>query len=197
MKIEVTHTIKFDTKVESLLELVAQALISANTDKPIGVPTTEDDKVETKAPEVKSDKPNVATKTRYFRHEGTGELITLNKGESLDFLENDIFDELTAAQFKKEKAANETDSEETVSEDTSKEDGATEDEPENELTVADLRVVAAKFVSAAKQKELKDLFGEFNDENDVPAVKLSAIQPKDFQAFMERAKERLAELGVE
>ena len=33
MKIEVTHTIKFDTKVESLLELVAQALISST--KPV------------------------------------------------------------------------------------------------------------------------------------------------------------------
>lgn len=41
----------------------------------------------------------VAKKTMYFQHEGTGEIIVVKKGESLDFLANDIFDERTKAEY--------------------------------------------------------------------------------------------------
>lgn len=202
MKIEVTHTIKFDTKVESLLELVAQALTSAAKPVEVSVEPTklEEEKAAATATSEKEDKPNLATKTRYFVHEGTDELVVVKKGESLEFLETDIFDEVSAAVYKELKAKNE----ETATESVPEEDTETAS-VENEAVVADqpalkiedLRMIAAKFVSAAKQKELKALFGEFEDEDGNPGIKLSSIQEKDYHAFVERAKERLAELGVE
>lgn len=47
--------------------------------------------------DVKTD--NVATKTMYFEHEGTGDFIKVEKGESLDFLNDDIFDERTEEEY--------------------------------------------------------------------------------------------------
>lgn len=35
----------------------------------------------------------------YFEHEGTGEILVIKKGDSLAFLEKDIFDEWTKAQY--------------------------------------------------------------------------------------------------
>ncbi|MER2154736.1 MAG: hypothetical protein ABS917_11125 [Solibacillus sp.] len=202
MKIEVTHTIKFDTKVESLLELVAQALISSTKPVELTVEPTklEGEKASTTVTSEKGDKPNVATKTRYFVHEGTDELVVVKKGESLEFLETDIFDEVSAAVYKELKAKNEEPATEKVPEEES-ETTTVEDEAvvvdQPALKIEDLRMIAAKFVSAAKQKELKALFGEFKDEDGNPGIKLSSIQEKDYHAFVERAKERLAELGVE
>lgn len=50
---------------------------------------------------------DVADKTMYFQHEGTGEYLVVKKGESLEFLSGDIFDERTRAEYlawKKESA---------------------------------------------------------------------------------------------
>lgn len=50
---------------------------------------------------------DVADKTMYFQHEGTGEYIIVKKGESLEFLTGDVFDERTRAEYlawKKESA---------------------------------------------------------------------------------------------
>lgn len=205
IKIEVTHVIKFDTQAESLVGMIAQAIAGAISDKPLAelhetktvdVPTVQ---VEAKQGETKPAE-NVATKTRYFVHEGSEALIVVKKGDSLEFLETDIFDEVSAAVYKELKAKQE----EPVTEKATEE--KTETAPaENEVVVADhptlkiedLRMIAAKFVSAAKQKELKALFGEFEDEDGNAGIKLSSIQEKDYHAFVERAKERLAELGVE
>ena len=99
---------------------------------------------------------------------------------------------------KQEEQANEKASEDktetTADQDEAKE---TDDADQPVLKIEDLRMIAANFVSAAKQKELKALFGEFEDEDGNPGIKLSSIQEKDYHAFVERAKERLAELGVE
>ena len=35
----------------------------------------------------------------YFEHEGTGDFIKVEKGESLDFLNDDIFDERTEEEY--------------------------------------------------------------------------------------------------
>ena len=205
IKIEVTHVIKFDTQAESLVGMIAQAIAGAMADKApvaqqetktVDVPTVE---VEAKQEETKPTE-NIATKTRYFVHESTDELVVVKKGESLEFLENDIFDEVTAAVYKELKGKQEEAATEKVTEDnteiSSQEDESTE-AGQPALKIEDLRMIAAKFVSAAKQKELKALFGEFEDEDGNPGIKLSSIQEKDYHAFVERAKERLAELGVE
>ena len=50
---------------------------------------------------------DIADKTMYFQHEGTGDYTVVEKGESLDFLNSDIFDERTEAEYeawKKESA---------------------------------------------------------------------------------------------
>lgn len=205
IKIEVTHVIKFDTQAESLVGMIAQAIAGAMADKApvaqqetktVDVPTVE---VEAKQEETKLTE-NIATKTRYFVHEGTDELVVVKKGESLEFLETDIFDEVTAAVYKDLKAKREEQATETVSEEkteTTPSDNEPVETDQPALKIEDLRMIAAKFVSAAKQKELKALFGEFEDVDGNAGIKLSSIQEKDYHAFVERAKERLAELGVE
>lgn len=47
------------------------------------------------------EKSEVAKKTMYFQHDGTGDYVIVKKGESLDFLSNDIFDERTKAEYDK------------------------------------------------------------------------------------------------
>lgn len=44
---------------------------------------------------------NVATKTMYFEHEGSGDFVVVKKGESLDFLNGNIFDERTKEAYEK------------------------------------------------------------------------------------------------
>ncbi|MEK4715254.1 AAA family ATPase [Sporosarcina sp. FSL K6-5500] len=41
----------------------------------------------------------VAKKRMYFEHDGTGDMIIVKKGDSLNFLNNDIFDERTKAEY--------------------------------------------------------------------------------------------------
>lgn len=41
----------------------------------------------------------VAKKRMYFEHDGTGDMIAVKKGESLNFLNDDIFDERTKAEY--------------------------------------------------------------------------------------------------
>lgn len=45
---------------------------------------------------------NIATETMYFEHEGSGEFIKVEKGESLDFLERDIYDPRTKEEYEKQ-----------------------------------------------------------------------------------------------
>lgn len=45
---------------------------------------------------------NIATETMYFEHEGSGEFIKVEKGESLDFLEKDIYDPRTKEDYEKQ-----------------------------------------------------------------------------------------------
>lgn len=45
--------------------------------------------------------PEVALKDMYFRHEGSDSAVLVKKGESLAFLSNDIFDEITKAEYVK------------------------------------------------------------------------------------------------
>ena len=45
--------------------------------------------------------PEVALKDMYFRHEGSDSAVLVKKGESLSFLSNDIFDEITKAEYVK------------------------------------------------------------------------------------------------
>ncbi|WP_333880327.1 AAA family ATPase [Lysinibacillus capsici] len=45
---------------------------------------------------------NLATETLYFQHEGSGEFIKVEKGESLDFLDKDIYDPRTKEDYEKQ-----------------------------------------------------------------------------------------------
>ena len=58
---------------------------------------TAEKKIEDKTPEPQ--KEEVAKKTMYFRHDGTGEPVIVKKGESLSFLDKDIFDPITKEQY--------------------------------------------------------------------------------------------------
>ncbi len=63
---------------------------------------------------------NVATKTMYFQHEGSDDFIVVKKGESLDFLETDIFDERTKKEYEQWLAENEDKSADDEPEEKSK-----------------------------------------------------------------------------
>ncbi|PGC86198.1 AAA family ATPase [Bacillus toyonensis] len=63
-------------------------------------------KRERKKKEKQQDEENVAKKTMYFQHEGSEDFVVVKKGESLDFLDNDIFDERTKKDYEKWLAEN-------------------------------------------------------------------------------------------
>lgn len=56
-------------------------------------------KIVKKTETVGNSKPEVASKEMYFKHEGSDCLMVVKKGESLSFLSNDIFDEVTKEEY--------------------------------------------------------------------------------------------------
>lgn len=52
-----------------------------------------------KKEEKEPESANIATKTMYFEHDGTGDFIKVKKGESLDFLDKDIYDPRTKEEY--------------------------------------------------------------------------------------------------
>lgn len=67
------------------------------------------------------------------------------------------------------------------------------DEPTHNITIEEVRAVAAKLSKAGHQKELKAIFQQFNDEVGEPAGKLSAIQEADYPQLIEKIKAALGE----
>lgn len=67
-----------------------------------------------KKEEKEKDDGNVAGKTMYFEHEGSGDFIVVKKGESLEFLDTDIFDERTKKEYEQWLAEKEDETAEDV-----------------------------------------------------------------------------------
>ncbi|MEB9101132.1 AAA family ATPase, partial [Bacillus cereus] len=101
---------RYDFQVDTIpldMEAFIEELTAAQGDT---ASKTEKPKRERKKKEKPQDEENVAKKTMYFQHEGSEDFVVVKKGESLDFLEDDIFDERTKKDYEKWLAENEEES---------------------------------------------------------------------------------------
>ena len=133
--------------------------------------------------EEKSEKeaPEVATKTQYFVHDGTGDVVVVKKGESLEFLERDIFDPISKAEYDKRLKANE-DLEASLNK--PQEEFKSEPESTPSISLDTLTTKTRKFVQGNPENR-KKLKG-FLEEMGVP--KISELPPAEYAAaikFME------------
>ncbi|PEF99673.1 AAA family ATPase [Bacillus toyonensis] len=100
---------EIELNVEQLFDVYDEANKNLHADKKQSS-SDEKPKRGRKVKEEKQDEENIATKTMYFQHEGSEDFVVVKKGESLDFLEDDIFDERTKKDYEKWLAENEEES---------------------------------------------------------------------------------------
>jgi hypothetical protein len=190
MKIEVTHVIKVDPQVVSLFSAFLGALGAPSQDIKAADAV---EMVKTNPTKGKLEVPTVADKTMYFLHEGSGAAIVVKKGEDITFLENDIYDPISKAEYDKiqaeqaalvEKAkdmAKEQDANETT------EQSSKDESDDHGITIEMVRAEAKKLASSGRQADLKAILTSFD------APKLTAVSEDKFPELLAAIKEAVGE----
>ncbi|MGG5805303.1 AAA family ATPase [Bacillus mycoides] len=127
---------------------------------------------------------NVATKTMYFAHEGSGEPLLVKKGESLAFLDNDIFDEISKAEYEKLKA--ELDQEDTA-------DNESAEEEEKPKRARRSRKTEENEESAAEEKPKRQRRQRKPVEDDTPPGEANGDAQSEEEAPKRRTRRKRGE----
>lgn len=147
--------------------------------------------------EPKNDKPAqdkepteaFADKTQYWKHEGSDDIIKIEKGESLSILGGDIFDPATKADFdKQEKAAA---ANEAAQKKAQEEKAATEkveaktEEAQKTYVLEDVRAQLKALMDAGKQDSASEILNKYG------AAKLSVLDKASYGDVINDIKELL------
>lgn len=194
MKIEVTHVIKADPQIISLVSAFLGAIGAPSQD----IKTADAvEMVKTNTTEGKLEVPTVADKTMYFLHEGSGAAIVVKKGEDITFLENDIFDPISKSEYDKIKAeqaalvdkakdmAKEQADDKTSNE--SPEQTSTNESEDHGITIEMVRAEAKKLTSNGRQADFKAILESFE------APKLTAVPEAKYPQLLAAIKEAVGE----
>lgn len=168
MKIEVTHVIKADSQIISLFSAFLEAIGGQSQD----IKTADAvEMVKTNPAKEKLEVSDVAEKTMYFVHEGSGAAIAVKKGEDITFLEKDIYDPISKAEYDK-----------IQTEQTGKDES-----DDHGITIEMVRAEAKKLASSGRQADLKAILTSFD------APKLTAVPEDKFPELLAAIKEAVGE----
>lgn len=165
----ITITIDAPELVGAINNLAA-ALGNTGLPLPTGLPAKADKpvtkKVETPA---KAEEPvqEVADSDRYYRHDGTGDVLEVKKGESVEFLTSDVFDEISKAQYLKELAQEE-------------EEAPAKEEPSISLEVVRGKLSTFTAEGKANQVKVKEALTALG------VKKLTDVDPADYEQLLEQ-----------
>lgn len=182
----ITLTIEAPELVGALNNL-ANAFGNANPLEGVAINKPLETQVPEEAPAPKEEKseneaPEFASNTLYFVHDGTGDVVVVKKGESLKFLDTDIFNPITKAEYAKRLKANE-DLEASLNKPQEEPEPEPTEEPEStpSISLDTLTTKTRKFVQGNPENR-KKLKG-FLEEMGVP--KISELPPAEYAAAIE------------
>ncbi|MGE7839565.1 hypothetical protein ACQKNX_02120 [Lysinibacillus sp. NPDC093712] len=196
MKIEVTHVIKADSQLISLFGAVLSALSTPSENLSV---TDAVKLTNSKASKEKEEVSDVAEKTLYFVHEGSGAAIVVKKGEDITFLEKDIFDPISKAEYDKiqadkaaliEKAKQQAKQEaesKSKAQEVQEDAEQTSESEDHGITIEMVRAEATKLTSNGRQADFKAILTSFE------APKLSDVPNEKYPDLLAAIKKAVGE----
>lgn len=199
MKIEVTHVIKADPQIISLVSAVLNALGTPSQDMKVNDAVELTNTTTATTSENKSTADSTkATKRTYLFHEESGAVLEVNKGEELASHLKQGLVEISKTEYERiqaEKQARIEKAKEQAS-NTSVVDEAQEDadntaNPEksedHDITIEMVRAEAKKLTSNGRQAEFKEILNSFD------APKLTSVPEAKFPELLAAIKQAIGE----
>ncbi|MGE7946513.1 hypothetical protein [Lysinibacillus sp. NPDC093688] len=193
MKIEVTHVIKADPQVISLVSAFLGALGAPSQDIKIA-DAVELTKTTTPTADTKKETSTKATKRTYLFHEESGTVLEVNKGEELaKHLEQGLveiskaeYDRIQAEkQVRIDKAKEQTEIKSVV--DEAQEDAENKGVKDHGITIEMVRAEATKLTAKGRQADFKAILTSFDAE------KLSSVPEEKYPELLAAIKEAVGE----
>ncbi|MGE7092574.1 hypothetical protein ACQKII_14235 [Lysinibacillus sp. NPDC048646] len=187
MKIEVTHVIKADSQIVSLVNAFLSALGTQSENLSVA------DAVElTPKTSVEKEETTKASKRTYLFHEESGAAIVVNKGEELtEHLEKGLV-EISKTEYDRIQAEKQTRidkaKEQTNVAASQSGDGQSSETEDHGITMEMIRAEATKLTSNGRQADFKAILTSFN------APKLSAVPEEKYPDLLAAIKEAVGEV---
>jgi len=195
MKIEVTHVIKADPQIISLVSAFLNALGTPSQDMKVSDAVELTNTTTATTPENKAVVDSTkASKRTYLFHEESGAVLEVNKGEELAShlkqglveISKNEYDRIQAekqARIEKAKEQANANSKNEVPEQTA----GTEGSEEHGITIEMVRAEAKKLTSNGRQTEFKEILNSFD------APKLTAVPAEKFPELLAAIKQAVGE----
>ncbi|MGE8004350.1 hypothetical protein [Lysinibacillus sp. NPDC093216] len=188
MKIEVTHVIKADSQIASLLNAFLGAIGAPSDNLSV---TDAVDLTQTTSTPTNNEATTKASKRMYLFHEESGAVLVVNKGEELAKHFEQGLVEISKTEFDRIQAEKQTRIEKAEEQ---ADDKATNETPEQTsetedhgITIEMVRAEAKKLASSGRQADLKAILTSFD------APKLTAVPKAKFPELLAAIKEAVGE----
>ncbi|MFE3573908.1 hypothetical protein [Lysinibacillus sp. NPDC059133] len=187
MKIEVTHVIKADPQVISLVSAFLGALGAPSNN--ISVADAVDLTQTTTSAHTNKEASTTASKRTYLFHEESGAVLVVNKGEELTKHLEQGLEEISKAEFDRIQAEKQARidkaKEQTAKETTEQVDNSTTED--HGITIEMVRAEATKLTAKGRQADFKAILTSFDAE------KLSSVPEAKFPELLAAIKEAVGE----